>query len=92
MQAGINALNALKKAKVEQLKNAKIETGEAKVQDAAPSESDPKNQQVSFIISGKIKNVSGTSNEPTIITKVNKIKADEATLTLQYLRFALNIA
>jgi len=92
MQAGINALNALKKAKVEQLKNAKIETGEAKVQDAAPSESDPKNQQVSFIISGKIKNVSGTSNEPTIITKVNKIKADQATLTLQYLKFGVNIS
>ena len=92
MQAGINALNALKKAKVEQLKNAKIEAGEAKVQDAAPSESDPKNQQVSFIISGKIKNVSGTTAEPTTITKVNKIKADQVTFTLQYLRFAVNIA
>ncbi len=92
MQAGINALNALKKSKVEQLKNAKIEAGEAKVQDAAPSESDPKNQQVSFIISGRIKNVSGTSSEPTIITTVNKIKADQVTFTLQYLRFGVNIA
>lgn len=92
MQAGINALNALKKSKVEQLKNAKIEAGEAKVQDAAPSESDPKNQQVSFIISGKIKNVSGTTAEPTIITTVNKIKADQVTFNLQYLRFAVNIA
>ena len=73
--AGIKALEDLQKAGVEQLKETKIEAGEAKVQDAA-EESDPKNQQVSFIVSGMIKNVSGTDNKEIIIKKVKDLRAD----------------
>jgi len=53
--AGIAILNELKKSGVAQLKSAAVTAGKAAVQAAAPTESDPKNQQVSFIISGKIK-------------------------------------
>jgi len=75
--AGIKALADLQKAGVEQLKGTKIEAGEAKVQDAA-QESDPKNQQVSFIISGMIKNVSGeTDNKEIIIKSIKNLKADK---------------
>jgi hypothetical protein len=73
--AGIKALQELQKAGVEQLKGAKIEAGETKVQDAA-EENDPKNQQVSFIISGMIKNVSGPDNKEIIIKKVKDLRAD----------------
>ena len=81
--AGIKALTDLQKAGVEQLKGTTIEAGEAKVQDAA-EESDPKNQQVSFIVSGMIKNVSGTDNKEIIIKKVKDLRADGLVLS-QYL-------
>lgn len=88
--AGIKALQDLQKAGVEQLKGAKIEAGEAKVQDAA-EESDPKNQQVSFIISGMIKNVSGTDNKEVIIKKVQDVKADALILSLYKLQLGFDI-
>jgi len=74
--AGMNLLNALKKSGVAQLKSTEISAGTAKVQDAAPSESDPKNQQVSFVISGKIKSTEVVENKPVIIEQVEKMKAD----------------
>ena len=74
--AGISLLNALKKSGVAQLKATAVTAGEAKVQDAAASESDPKNQQVSFIISGKIKSTEVVENKPVIIEQVEKMKAD----------------
>jgi hypothetical protein len=89
--AGIKALQDLQKAGVEQLKGTKIEAGEAKVQDAA-EESDPKNQQVSFIISGNIKTVTGTDNKETIIRTVNNLKADRLQLRQYNIYLVFNIA
>ena len=89
--AGIKALQDLQKAGVEQLKGAKIEAGEAKVQ-AATEESDPKNQQVSFIISGNIKTVTGTDNKETIIQTVENLKADRLSLRQYNISLLFNIA
>lgn len=88
--AGIKALQDLQKEDVEQLKGTKIEAGEAKVQDAA-EESDPKNQQVSFIISGNIKTVTGTDAKETIIKKVNNLKADRLVLRKNVISLVFNI-
>jgi len=74
--AGIAILNELKKSGVAQLKSASVTPGTAKVQDAAPAESDPKNQQVSFIVSGKIKSTEVVEKGPEVIEQIEKMKAD----------------
>ena len=79
--AGIALLNALKKSGVVQLKAAAVTLGTAKVQDAAPTESDPKNQQVSFVISGKIKSTEVVENKPITIEQVEKMRADAVKFT-----------
>jgi hypothetical protein len=78
--AGIALLNALKKSGVAQLKAAAVTLGTAKVQDAA-QESDPKNQQVSFVISGKIKSTEVVENKPITIEQVEKMRADAVKFT-----------
>ena len=74
--AGIAILNELKKSGVAQLTSAAITAGTATVQPAAPTESDPKNQQVSFIISGKIKATQIVEKGPETIEQIEKMKAD----------------
>lgn len=78
--AGIALLNELKKSRVAQLKEAAVTVGTAKVQDAA-QESDPKNQQVSFVISGKIKSTEVVENKPITIEQVEKMRADAVKFT-----------
>ena len=73
-------VNALKKSGVAQLKAAAVTLGTAKVQDAA-QESDPKNQQVSFVISGKIKSTEVVENKPITIEQVEKMRADAVKFT-----------
>jgi hypothetical protein len=90
-EAGITALGTLKKDGVEQLKNASITPGEAKVQSAA-EESDPANQQVSFKISGRIKNVDGTTSAPVTITRTEDIYAQKVFLQAYYYTIGFNIA
>lgn len=77
MKAGIAMLNQLKKDGVAQLKGATIAEGKAVVQSTADTESDPKMQQVSFVISGSIRKIDnkGEAKEITI-QKVDLIKAD----------------
>ena len=84
--AGITELNALKKSGVLQLKDTVIEAGTAKVQDAA-EKSDPTKQQVSFIISGKIKSTKVVETKPVIIQKVETIKGD----AVQFTEYVFNI-
>lgn len=93
MKAGIAALNQLKKDGVEQLKNASIVEGKAEVQSGAASESDPKNQQVSFIISGFIRKIEdkGESKE-VIIQRVDKKKADKVRFDLNYIYCSYDIS
>lgn len=81
MKAGIAMLNQLKKDGVAQLKGATITEGKAVVQSGAATESDPKMQQVSFVISGAIRKIDnkGEAKEITI-QKVDLIKADRVTL------------
>ena len=80
METGINTLNQLKKDGVEQLKGAQILPGKAEVQSGSASESDPKNQQVSFVVSGLIRKTEVKENkEPIIIKKVDVRKADKVT-------------
>jgi hypothetical protein len=78
MKAGISMLNQLKKDGVAQLKGANILEGKAVVQSGAPTESDPKMQQVSFIISGSIRKIDnkGEAKEITI-KRVDTKKADK---------------
>lgn len=92
MEAGLGALNTLKEEKTEQLKNAEIVKGEAKVQDAASNESDPANQQVSFIISGKIRKVNYEEAKEIKITKVDVKKADKVIFSKSYLGIGFNFA
>jgi hypothetical protein len=83
MKAGIAMLNQLKKGGkdgkdgVAQLKDANIVEGKAVVQSAAATESDPKMQQVSFVISGSIRKIEnkGEAKEITI-QRVDLKKAD----------------
>lgn len=81
MKAGIAMLNQLKKDGVAQLKGATITEGKAVVQSGAATESDPKMQQVSFVISGAIRKIDnkGEAKEITI-QKVDLKKADKVTL------------
>jgi hypothetical protein len=80
MKAGIAMLDQLKKDGVAQLKDADIVEGKAVVQSAAATESDPKMQQVSFVISGSIRKIDnkGEAKEITI-QKVDLKKADKVT-------------
>lgn len=80
MKAGIAMLNQLKKDGVVQLKGAIVSEGKAVVQSAAATESDPKMQQVSFVISGSIRKIEdkGEAKE-IIIKKVALRKADKVT-------------
>jgi hypothetical protein len=85
--AGITILNELKKSGVAQLKSAAITAGTATVQAAAPTESDPKNQQVSFIISGKIKSTEIVEKGPETIEQVEKMKAD----SFRFRKYTFNV-
>ena len=78
MKAGITMLTQLKKDGVAQLKDATIVEGKAVVQSAAATESDPKMQQVSFVISGSIRKIEdkGEAKE-IVIKKVALRKADK---------------
>ncbi len=78
MKAGITMLTQLKKDGVAQLKDATISAGKAEVQSAAATESDPKMQQVSFVISGSIRKIEdkGEAKE-IVIKKVALRKADK---------------
>jgi hypothetical protein len=80
MKAGITMLTQLKKDGVAQLKDATIVEGKAVVQSAAATESDPKMQQVSFVISGSIRKIDnkGEAKEITI-ENVDLKKADKVT-------------
>jgi len=86
--AGIAILNELKKSGVAQLKSAAVTAGTAAVQSAAPTESDPKNQQVSFIISGKIKSTQIVEKGPETIEQVEKMKAD----AFRFRKYTFNVA
>jgi hypothetical protein len=80
MIEGFTVLTQLQTDGVAQLKDAVIEKGKATVQSGAASESDPKNQQVSFVISGSIRRID-SKGEATEITiqKVDLIRADRVT-------------
>jgi hypothetical protein len=86
--AGIAILNELKKSGVAQLKSAAVTAGTAAVQSAAPTESDPKNQQVSFIISGKIKATQIIEKGPETIEKIENMKADQC----RFKKYTFNVA
>jgi hypothetical protein len=88
MNAGITLLNALKKDKVAQLASTIIEPGTAKVQ--AEGESDAKNQQVSFIVTGMIKSIEIVPKDPVIISTMEDLKADTLTFTKYVLQLNVN--
>jgi len=91
MAAGFAALTQMKKDGVAQLAKATITEGKATVQAASPSESDPKNQQVSFVISGTIKEMAETPNtDPVVIKKVDTKMAQQVILVRQYLYCSYN--
>jgi hypothetical protein len=93
MNAGVTALTQMKKDGVEQLKSAVIEKGKAAVQSGAASESDPKNQQVSFVISGSIRKMSAKpNNEPQVIQKVDVKKAQRVTFKKNFIYCSFDIA
>jgi hypothetical protein len=76
--AGMKALEDLKKS-VPQLKNAQIVEGTAKVQSEA-EESDPKMQQVSFMVSGSSKASEIVNSEAVTITTIDKKMGDQVRL------------
>jgi|694.fasta_scaffold155714_2 hypothetical protein len=88
-KAGIDALNALKKS-APQLKNAEILEGSAEVQQGTKEESDPKMQQVSFIVSGTAKKAEVVDNKEVKITKIENIKGDNIRLWKNSLTVAVN--
>ncbi|NBX71338.1 hypothetical protein EBQ91_00280, partial [bacterium] len=93
MAAGVAALNQMKKDGVAQLNAATIVAGTATVQAGAPSESDPKNQQVSFIISGTIRKIAETTDKtPVTIQKVDVKTAQKVTFTKNYFYCSFNIS
>jgi hypothetical protein len=86
MKAGIAMLTQLKKDGVAQLKSANIAEGKALVQKAAANESDPKMQQVSFVISGSIRRIDSKGEAKAItIKKVDLIKADRVTFKKSFI-------
>ena len=88
--AGIAQLEALKKAKVKQLTNAVISKGTASVQTSDPEiPSDPTKQQVSFTISGMIRQINVTPKKAVVIPVMETLKADKVTFT-KYI-FQLNV-
>ena len=86
MNEGITVLTQLKTDGVAQLKNAVIAPGEAVVQSGAANDSDPKMQQVSFVISGSIRKIDdkGEAKEITI-QKVDLKKADKVTFKKSFI-------
>ena len=86
MNEGITVLTQLKTDGVAQLKNAVIAPGEAVVQSGAANDSDPKMQQVSFVISGSIRKIDdkGEAKEITI-QKVDLKKADRVTFKKSFI-------
>ena len=89
--AGIAQLEALKKAKVKQLTNAVISKGTASVQTSDPkTPSDPTKQQVSFTISGMIRQINVTPTKAVVIPKMETLMADSVTFT-KYI-FQLNVS
>ncbi len=77
--AGYKVLDELKKSGVEQLKSASIVLGTYEVQKGPISESDPKKQQVSFVISGMIKGAE-VETKSFIIKSLEEEKADSIQL------------
>ena len=89
--AGITQLEALKKAGVKQLTNAVISKGTASVQTSDPKiASDPTKQQVSFTISGMIRQINVTPTKAVVIPKMETLMADSVTFT-KYI-FQLNVS
>ena len=84
--AGLALLTQMKKDGITQLTSAQITAGSAKVQSASANESDPKFQQVSFLISGMVKGKDVT-NDPVVINSIEKTKAD----TLQFKEYTILI-
>ena len=91
MKAGIVQLTALQKAGVKQLKDTKFLEGTASVQTAndPKKESDPTKQQVSFTISGMIRQINVTPKKEVVIPVMETLKADSVTFT-KYI-FQLNV-
>ena len=87
MKAGITELDALKTDGVAQLASTVISEGIYSVQ--TEGESDPKKQQVSFIISGMIRSTQPVPTEAVVIKNTEKITADNVTFT-QYI-FQVNL-
>ena len=86
MNEGITVLTQLKTDGVAQLKNAVIAPGEAVVQSGAANDSDPKMQQVSFVISGSIRKIDDKGEAKEIaIQKVDLKKADEVTFKKSFI-------
>lgn len=88
-KAGFDTLNALKKT-VPQLKNAEILEGSAEVQQGPKEESDPKMQQVSFVVSGTAKKSEVIDNKEVKITKIENIKGDNIRLWQNKLTIGVN--
>ena len=88
MLAGIAQLNLLKKNKVKQLENAVISEGIASVQ--ASGASDPKQQQVTFTISGMIKTIKVTPKKAVTIPTMETVKADSVKFTKYIFQLNLN--
>jgi predicted Zn-dependent protease len=86
--AGMKALEDLKKS-VPQLKNAQIVEGTAKVQSEA-EESDPKMQQVSFMVSGSSKASEIVNSEAVTITTIDKKMGDQVRLWKNEMIVAIN--
>jgi hypothetical protein len=90
MKAGIVQLTALQKAGVKQLKDTKFLEGTASVQTSNPDiKSDPTKQQVSFTISGMIRQINVTPEPAVVIPTMETLRADKVTFT-KYI-FQLNV-
>ncbi len=97
-KAGIDALKGLQKT-TPQLKDINFSLGPdnpdsvygtAEVQQGPKEESDPKMQQVSFIISGTAKKSEIVNNEEVKITRIEKIMGDNIRLWQNVLKISVN--
>jgi len=91
MKAGIVQLTALQKAGVKQLKDTKFLEGTASVQTSNPDiASDPTKQQVSFTISGMIRQINVTPKPAVVIPTMETLKADSVRFTKYILQLNVN--
>jgi hypothetical protein len=93
-KAGIDALKQLQKT-APQLKDINFNNleeveGTAEVQQGPKEESDPKMQQVSFVVSGTAKKSEVIDNKEVRITKIENIKGDNIRLWKNSLTVAVN--